>query len=119
PSNRGQTENMDIFVQQIPNGKLERVTVDPATEAEPSLAPDGSSVAFRSERKGGGIYLSKVDFSQAGGNEHLLVPGGRNPRFSPDGQAIAYWTGDPDEALPSGEIYVRPLDGPAIRLAVD
>jgi Tol biopolymer transport system component len=111
---------MDVFVQQLPTGQLKRLTVDPALEEDPSLAPDGNSVAFRSERKGGGIYLSKVDFSKAGGgNEHLLVPGGRNPRFSPNGQSIAYWVGDPDEALPSGEIYVRPLDGDAMRLAAD
>lgn len=119
-SDRGQPGNMDVFVQQLPNGKLKRVTADPALESDPSLSPDGSSVAFRSERKGGGIYLSKVDFSQAGGgDEHLIVPGGRNPRFSPDGQAIAYWVGDSDEALPSGEIYVRSFGGQTTRLAAD
>lgn len=119
-SDRGQPENMDVFVQQLPNGKVKRITLDPALESDPTLAPDGSSVAYRSERKGGGIYLSRVDFSQTGGGEeHLLVPGGRNPRFSPDGQAIAYWIGDTDEALPSGELYVRPLNGPPTRLAPD
>jgi len=118
-SDRGQPDNMDVFVQQLPNGKLKRVTEDPASEADASLAPDGSSVAFRSERKGGGIYISTVDFSKPGGDEHLFAPGGRNPRFSPDGRAIAYWVGDLDEAVPSGEIYVRPLDGEAIRLAAN
>lgn len=45
-----------------------------------------------------------------GGDPMLLVPGGRNPRFSPDGRWIAYWTGRPDAALSRGSAAVFIID---------
>jgi Tol biopolymer transport system component len=36
----------------------------------------------------------------------LLVPGGRNPRFSPDGRWIAYWKGRADGSLSPGSTAV-------------
>ena len=33
------------------------LTSDPADESEPAFSPDGSRIAFRSERDGGGIYV--------------------------------------------------------------
>jgi eukaryotic-like serine/threonine-protein kinase len=103
-------------VQQLPGGSARRLTADPAEAGDPSVSPDGRSVAFRSERNGGGIYVMDT----AGGNERLFAREGRTPQFSPDGQRVVYWTGDPDEGVPSGRIYVRPVGGgPATRLATD
>src|SRR5262249_58912660 len=59
---------------------------DPA----PFFSPDGVKIVFRSERDGGGVYV----IPSLGGVEQRIADQGRNPRFSPDGNWIAYWVGD-------------------------
>jgi serine/threonine protein kinase len=114
-SDRAEAGNLDIWVQTLPSGNPTRITTDPADDIDPSISPNGASVVFRSEREGGGIYIADT----AGGKERLLVRKGRNPRFSPDGQRIAYWIGDRDETVASGQIYLLSLNpiGPPIRIA--
>jgi Tol biopolymer transport system component/DNA-binding winged helix-turn-helix (wHTH) protein len=87
-SDRG-GENLDIWVQQIAGGDAIKLTQDPADDYEPAFSPDGTRIAFRSDRQGGGIYM----VSALGGEAKLIVPDGRRPRFSPDGQWLAFWTG--------------------------
>jgi len=106
-SDRSETGNLDIFSQQIPDGRPIRLTSDSARDGEPSVSPDGSIVAFRSERNGGGIYLQDLHE----GKEVLLVPRGRDPMISPDGQNLLYWTGDFDPSIASGKIFLLSLRG--------
>ena len=115
-SDRAEPGNLDVWIQAVRGGPPRRLTTDPAEETEPSISPDGRLVAFRSERNGGGIYVVGAD----GAGERLLVPGGRSPAFSPDGNSIAYWMGNKDDSTPSGQSYVISLGGgPARRLAGD
>ncbi len=115
-SDRAEAGNLDIWVQDLPSGMPVRITTDPAADGDASIAPDGSAVVFRSERNGGGIYLAKVP----GGSERLLVPGGRDPRFSPDGGSIVYWVGDRDETVASGRLFLLSLaGGSSVRLVQD
>jgi Tol biopolymer transport system component len=88
-SDRGGEGGLDLWMQQLGGGSPVQVTKDPEDETDPDISPDGTKIAFRSECKGGGIYVAPA----LGGEPMLLVPGGRNPRFSPDGQWIAYWAG--------------------------
>jgi len=112
-SNRADPANPDIWFQPIPDGDPRRLTRNPSKDARPSVSPDGKLVAFRSERDSGGIYLIGAD----GTGERLLVQGGMDPAFSPDGRAIAYWRGAEDSHL-NGELYLYPLNnGPPRRLA--
>ncbi|MEZ2345549.1 protein kinase [Terriglobus sp. RCC_193] len=116
-SDQAESGNLDIFVQALPSGPLKRITRDASRDGDPSLSSDGSMVAYRSERDGGGIYIASVQNPEGA---KLLVPRGRNPAISPDGQRLLYWTGDPDQSNLSGQIYVMPLaGGPPKQIAPD
>ncbi len=108
-SDRGGDGNLDIWIQQIGGHSPIRLTSDPADETDPDISLDGTRVAFRSEKDGGGIYVVPA----LGGDPVLVVQGGRNPRFSPDGQWIAYWTGREGAMLMPGsaQAYVIPTGG--------
>ena len=80
---------LHIWTQSANGGELRQLTAGPDDDQEPAFAPDGETIAFRSERNGGGVYL----VSTKGGDPRLLAAGGRRPRYSPDGQWVAYWTG--------------------------
>jgi serine/threonine protein kinase len=88
-SDRAGDGNLDIWVQQVGSPNPIRLTNDPADDTDPSIAPDGAHIAFRSERANGAVYVAPT----MGGEPALFAPRGRNPRYSPNGQWIAYWEG--------------------------
>ena len=88
-SDRSGEGNLDIWVQQIGGGEALRLTRDPADESDPDFSPDGTRIAFRSEREDGGVYTAP----SFGGDAQFIVPRGRNPKYSPDGRTIASWAG--------------------------
>ena len=93
-SDRSGDDNLDIWVQQVAGGPPNRLTSNPADDTAPDFSPDGSRIAFLSARDGGGIYV----ISTLSGEERLVVKSGAwtsPPRFSPDGNWIAYSIGGP------------------------
>lgn len=109
-SDRLQPGARDLFVKQISGGEPIRLTFDGAGNTTPDFSPDGSRIIFRSARDGGGIY----EIPALGGEQRLLVRGGLNPRYSPDGSQVAYWAGAPNVAVAipgSGAVWVMPADG--------
>jgi eukaryotic-like serine/threonine-protein kinase len=98
---------MNIWVQQVAGGEPVRVTDGPADDTEPSFSPDGTVIAFRSQRDGGGIYTVPA----LGGAARRVADQGRRPRFSPDGQWIAYWVGDQRQQFARNQTYIVPSSG--------
>ena len=90
--------NLDLYVQQLRGGDPARLTWTKDNESDPSFSADGTAIVYHSTRNGGGIYL----IPSLGGTARLLAPEGQNPRFSPQGALVAYWTGLRD-ALVEGQ----------------
>jgi Tol biopolymer transport system component len=84
-----------------------RLTFNPASDTEPAWSPDGSTIAFSTDRDGNGeIYLMNAD----GTNLRRLTnhpAADRSPSWSPDGTRIVFVT----ERDGNGEIYVMSADG--------
>ena len=114
-SDRATQKNLDIWVQPLTEGGQPiRITTNDADDFDPDLSPDGGLIAFQSSRDGGGIYLVPA----LGGEERLLVRGGRRPRFSPDGKSIAYCASC--TFLMPSKIFSVPVTGGApVPLATD
>jgi serine/threonine protein kinase len=117
-SDRDGAGQLDLWLQRTTDGQQPlRLTDDPADDREPDVAPDGSVIVFRSDRAPGGVYVMPV----LGGNARLVAPGGRAPRFSPDGRRIAYsvpqnWLAGA-RGTPSAMYVVAKTGGSATRIA--
>jgi Tol biopolymer transport system component len=64
-------EGDDIWIKELDDGPLLRLTQDPAEDARPGWSPDGESVYFASRRRGNsGLFIQRAD---AAGEALLLV----------------------------------------------
>ncbi len=79
----------DIFIQRVGGGNAINLTPDaPANDTHPAFSPDGSRIAFRSEREGGGLFV----MGSTGESVKRLTDFGYNPSWSPDGREIVVST---------------------------
>ena len=77
-----------------------------ADNYQPAWSPDARTIAFRSERDGGGIFLLDVKTRKT----TRLTEAGYNPAWSPDSSKIVYATGtftDPAESSANGNSSLR------------
>ncbi|HEY4559167.1 MAG TPA: hypothetical protein VIG54_00320, partial [Lysobacter sp.] len=103
----------DIYVLPIGGGKATRITSGPSWDVQPRFSPDGTQIAFTSDRGGGdNIWLMNVDGSgkrQLTKETFTLL---NNPTWSPDGKYIAarkhFTTG---RSLGTGEIWMYHVGG--------
>src|SRR6185436_136373 len=68
-------------------GTAARLTDDKASDRSPAWFPDGSALAFVSER-GGKPSIWKI--SRLGGHASLLIENAEDPAVSPDGRSLAF-----------------------------
>jgi Tol biopolymer transport system component len=81
--------NADIYVQRVGGQNPLNLTKDsPKPDYQPAFSPDGSSIAFRSERDGGGIYL----MGSTGESVRRLTDFGFNPAWMPGGKQLVVGT---------------------------
>ena len=80
----------DIYVRRVDGSTITRITHDAARDWMPTFSPDGSEIAFASNREGTfDIYVVPT----AGGPPTRLThheDDALHPTFSPDGRRIAY-----------------------------
>ncbi len=77
--------NWDIYLQRVGGSNAINLTKDSvADDTQPAFSPDGEYIAFRSERDGGGLFVTGA----TGENTRRLSEFGYNPSWSPDGKKI-------------------------------
>ena len=101
--------NIDVYLLDLPSGRLRRLTNDPADDLSPSWSPDGTRIAFRSDRDGNDeVYVMDAD----GTHERNLTRDAASdysPAWSPDGASIAFASSRAD---PTGnDIWLMEADG--------
>ncbi|HEX5719569.1 MAG TPA: protein kinase [Thermoanaerobaculia bacterium] len=76
----------DLFLQDVDRGEPVNLTAGSfGDDTHPAFSPDGSQIAFRSERAEGGIFLMDLD---AGRAVRRLTDFGYHPAWSPDGKVL-------------------------------
>lgn len=99
--------NAEIYIKSSDPGTPEqRVTNNPASDAQPTFDPTGTRLAFVSDRGGiQQIYTMGVDGSNV---NRVTYSGGKacDPSWSPDGKRIAYVSEKSGEGM---EVYMADL----------
>jgi Tol biopolymer transport system component len=105
-------EQYDIFVVDAAGGTPVDVTNTAANEASASWSPDGTQLAFMSDRDGNEeVYRQNAD--GIGAATRLTNEPGRDadPDWSPDGQKIAFFSERPGSSCCGTVWTINALDG--------
>ncbi len=79
----------DIYFQSVSGQAAMNLTKDsPADDSRPVFSPDGESIAFRSERDGGGIFV----MGRTGESVRRLTTAGVDHAWFPDGRTLVFST---------------------------
>ena len=103
-----QTGNTDIWLFEFARGQDTRFTLDPGAEVSPVWSPDGSSIAYASDRGGHLDWYQKP--SNGLGDQELLLKSDESTTpmsWSRDGRFLAGHNGS------FTELWVLPMDGSA------
>jgi TolB protein len=85
--------NLDIYLVDVADGALTRVTSDPAIDTEAVFSPDGRTLYFTSDRAGS-PQVYRADAAANAPAKRVTFAGSYNarPRLSPDGRQLAMVT---------------------------
>jgi hypothetical protein len=97
----------DLYIYDLQKEKVRQLTNDRYAELQPTWSPDGSTLAFTTDRGPGGTNFSTLEYGEyrlgmidvASGDIRTLRPFSRgmhhNPQYSPDGESL-YFISDHD-----------------------
>ena len=92
--------NPEIYVMDGDGGNQENLTNHPAYDLDPDWSPDGTKIAFTSDRDGDHFQIHVMD---ADGNNPIRLTDGpgekRHPDWSPDGGKIAFTVDDTVDSI--------------------
>jgi Tol biopolymer transport system component/tRNA A-37 threonylcarbamoyl transferase component Bud32 len=102
----------DIYLQSVTGQTAINLTQgSPSVETTPAFSPDGETIAFRSSRDGGGIFL----MGRTGESIRRLTADGFQPGWFPDGKSIVYASGEspagPENRTAFSELWTVSIDG--------
>ncbi len=84
--------NWDIYLLRVGGDNPRNLTQSSLDdEIQPAFSPDGESIAFRSGRDGGGLFV----MGATGESVRRVSDEGFNPDWSPDGSMLVYSTEEP------------------------
>ena len=88
-------DNYEIYVMDADGGNRENLSNNPVDDEDPDWSPDGTKIAFVSDRNDAAYQIYVMD---ADGENQIKLTGGpdakREPDWSPDGQQIAFTVRD-------------------------
>src|SRR3989441_502366 len=110
------TGNRDIYLQSVGGQNAINLTADsPGEDDQPAFSPDGSAIAFHSDRDGGGIFV----MGRTGEAVRRVTRFGYKPAWSPDGAELALVTENvefnPQNSESRGELLVANVQSGKLR----
>jgi dipeptidyl aminopeptidase/acylaminoacyl peptidase len=118
-SNRADPDhnNFDVHVMNVNGSGVRRLTSTTGLDTEPVFSPDGTKIAFSTQRFGAGLDIAVMDTN--GGNVRRLTSSSDDeiePAWRPDGQEIVFSRAF---GLLNKEIFVIKPDGSGLRQVTD
>ena len=84
-------EDRDVWVLERARKALARLTSDPVPDSQPIWSPDGTLIAFRSDRDGGGVFVRRADGASGVRRLTRAETGFHIPyTFTPDGGRVLF-----------------------------